>query len=157
MSHCQQNRSSIQVVSLQDSIQCCDLRRVGQEVKEENDSKMNITISVFLFWEGTGLFCNSCQRVRGHCNFWRVMLGIDMHVLLTHTSSYLSLFSCQAISLLETHNTNAHSCPPNSHPSIPGITSTHLLLNCLEETRTGSCSPKRWNRKLRLEQAAKQL
>lgn len=92
MSHCKQNPSSIQVVSLQDSIQCWDLRRVGQEGKEENDSEMSIAISVFLFWEGTGLFCNNCQRVRGYCNFWRVMLGIDMHVLLTLMSSYLSLF-----------------------------------------------------------------
>lgn len=61
MSHCKQNQS-IQVVSLQDSIQCCALRRVGQEGKEENDSETNIAISVLCFGKVQDCFVTTVKE-----------------------------------------------------------------------------------------------
>jgi len=153
--HCQQTCSSTQAVNLQDSIQHFVWRRIGQEGK---DSKMNIVISGY-FW----VFVSRRQKTvsqqlskRGHCNLLKLMLGTYMYIpsSICLPTSPLSP-AVQHISLLETHNMPLH--PSNSHTSITAITSTHFL-NCLEEeTTTGSCSSKRWSRKLSFEQDASQL
>lgn len=90
--------------------------------------------------------------MRGHYNLRGVRLWIDIHphisscLLFSHAIPDIFLF-------LETHNTKAQT----SHPSLPGVTSTRLLLSCSEEARIGSCSRRSWGRKVRLEQASQQL
>lgn len=111
---------------------------------------------------GISGFLGACFRNVQHCFtafkereattvFEGMRLGIDMH---PYTSSYLSPFSCNRRHLPLSWGLQYKGA---KQPSLPDVTSTQPFLSCPEEVRIGSCSQRRWGRKVRLEQASQQL
>lgn len=110
----------------------------GSNSKRHTAASRYFWVSGCFFWVSTALFHKSFQRARGHSSLGQVRLGTDMFLISLPISPVSP--AIQDIRLLE--NKGRKQAPLYLWHNF-----TWLLLSCLEDSRIGSCSQRRWGRR----------